>query len=458
MQIASVLKSASFRLSAAYAILFSVSVGVLAAVIYWVATTELDHQLRTRVQAESSALRSEFIAGGKRGLLQAINQRQRGRLVGGLDYGLFDSAGGRVFGTTPAVRCTRGLSTINGPPDGDEPNGQMEQLLVSVTPLPQGFCLIVGDDIGKVHRMGALILKSFGWVFALSLSLAIGGGIFLSSQVWQRIETIIGTAEEIIQGNMARRIPRRSVPDDLDRLAATLNRMLDRITNLMEGIRHVSNDVAHDLRTPLGRLRHQLEEARERALTPEEYRKTIDDAVAEVDEILATFSAILRIAQIESGTRRAAFEKVCLTDLVDDVCELYLPSFEDQGKSLIVRSQRDLIIRGDRDLIAQSIANLLENAIRHTPQGTTVVVTAEQDDVSVDLVVADNGSGVPAGEHPRILERFYRVDNSRNVSGNGLGLSIVAAVAELHGADLSVRDNHPGLCVELKFSPMAVAA
>jgi signal transduction histidine kinase len=303
-----------------------------------------------------------------------------------------------------------------------------------------------------------LILRSFGWVFVLSLSLAIGGGMFLSSQVWQRIEAIIRTAEGIIEGDLSQRVPRRAAPDDLDRLAATLNRMLDRMTGLMESLRHVSNDVAHDLRTPLGRLRHCLEEARETARTSNDYQAALDTALAEIDAILDTFAAILRIAQIESGRGRTGFRQLSFSDLVEDVCESYTPSFEDADKTLLTNVAPGLALRGDPDLLAQSLANLLENAIRHTPAGTIVMVSAAHRASGIELTVADNGAGVPEEEHVRIFDRFYRLDGSRSVAGNGLGLSIVAAVAALHDADVGASSNRPGLKVRLRFSGAAVAA
>ncbi|MDE1939299.1 MAG: HAMP domain-containing histidine kinase, partial [Alphaproteobacteria bacterium] len=342
-----------------------------------------------------------------------------------------------------------------GPPDGDEPSGEMEKLGVLVTPLTGGYCLLVGDDIGKIGKFGSLILDSFGWVFLLTVTMAVAGGFFLSSRVLRRIEAISRTAEAIIEGDISRRIPRREAPDDLDRLAATLNRMLDRTTTLMESLRHVSNDVAHDLRTPLGRLRHSLEEARRNALSPEEYRTAIDKAVSEVDSILDTFGAILRIAQIESGSRRTGFQDLLLSDLAMDVCETFAPSMEDAGKKLHTEVQHDLWIHGDRELLVQALANLLENAIAHTPADAAVTVALKRGRDGVNLSVADNGCGVPEAERERIFKRFYRLERSRTMAGNGLGLSIVAAVAELHGAKISASDNQPGLKINIAFPAIA---
>jgi len=449
------LKSASFRFTAAYVGLFIVSVGILAGLVYFSATSELERTIHMRIVVESDALHAEYTRGGTDQLLQAIMERQRSRLIGGLDYALYDGNAKRLFGNLPAARCAKGWVTFSGPPDGDEPAGEMEKLGVLITPLPNGHCLLVGDDIGKIRKFGSLILDSFGWVLLVTVILAVAGGIFLSSRVLRRIETINRTAEAIIEGDISRRIPRRGTPDDLDRLAATLNRMLDRMTGLMESLRHISNDVAHDLRTPLGRLRHSLEEASRTASSPDEYRSAIDRAVAEVDGILDTFGAILRIAQIESGSRRSGFQRLLLSELVADVCETYAPSMEDAGKTLRTEIQPDLWIHGDRELLVQSLANLLENAIAHTPAGAVVTVSLSHPPEGIELDVADNGIGVSEVERKHIFKRFYRVERSRSAAGNGLGLSIVAAVAELHAAKLSADDNHPGLKIGVVFSDAA---
>ncbi|MDE2183959.1 MAG: HAMP domain-containing histidine kinase [Alphaproteobacteria bacterium] len=455
MRLAQTLNSASFKLTAAYAILFTLSVGILAALIYLLVTSEMERGMRARVVADSDALKAEYSIGGTRQLLLAIAERQRGHVVGGLDYTLIDAKGRHLFGTLPSVPCQSRWTIFTGPPDGDEAPGQMEELGAYITPLSHGYCLLVADDLGKVGKLGSLILKSFGWVLLLSLTMAVGGGIFLSSRFLKRIEAINRTAEAIIEGDITRRIPRRDAADDLDRLAATLNRMLDRTTNLMESLRHVSNDVAHDLRTPLGRLRRHLDEAQSGAHTPEQYRAAIEQAAMEVDGILDTFGAILRIAQIESGSRRAGFQRLLLSDLAADVCETFAPSFEDAGKTLRTDIEPGLWVQGDRELLVQSLANLLENAIAHTPSNTTTTVSLKTSGDVIELDVADNGSGVPEADRNRIFERFCRLEPSRTASGNGLGLSIVAAVAELHAGKISAADNAPGLRIGLRLPAAA---
>jgi signal transduction histidine kinase len=446
------LKSASVKLVVAYVVLFTVSVGILAAVVYTHVTAELNRELRARIVADADALSAGYASGGTAQLLQAIAERQHNRLVGGLDYALVDAQRHQLVGSMRVGRCVRGWMTVNGPPDGDEPAGEMEKLAVYVAPLSHGECLLVGDDIGKIYAFGSLVLKTFGWTMVLSVLLAVAGGLFLSSRVFRRIEAITSTAEAIIEGDLRQRVPRRGVSDDLDRLAATLNKMLDRMTSLMESLRHVSNDVAHDLRTPLGRLRHFLAEATLEEMSAGEYRAVLEGAIAEVDGILETFGAILRIAQIEGGSRRHAFRHIEISTLVADVCETFAPVMEDAGKTLHMDIQPEVWIHGDRELLTQSLANLLENAIVHTPAGADVNVAVRRNDRTVELDVADNGIGVPEAEHKRIFERFYRLERSRTAAGNGLGLSIVAAVAELHDATISVGSNNPGLRIAMRFA------
>ena len=455
MRLSQTLKSASFKLTAAYAGLFALSVGVLAAVTYVSVTAELSREFHGRIQAEAVALEVTYNQGGILQLLKDISERQRNRLPGGLVYALFDSRGRELTGSLPSVPCVRGWKILTGPPDGDEAPGEMEKLGVYVSPLPGGHCLMVGDDWGLVQNYGAVILKVFGWVAVLSLTMAVAGGILLSAQFLRRIETITRTAEAIISGDMQRRIPRRSAPDDLDRLAATLNRMLDRTSGLMESLKHLSNNIAHDLRTPLGRLRRVLDQARSRPLSQPQYRDVIDKSVDEVDAILDMFGAVLRIAQIESGNRRSGFTRFCLSRLVEEICETFTPAFEEDRKRLSQVVEPDLWILGDQELLTLSLANLLENANVHTPEASHVIVSLSRGGDGVELSVADNGAGVSEAECTQIFQRFYRLESSRTTAGNGLGLSIVAAVADLHTAKISASDNKPGLRIGLTFPSAA---
>jgi signal transduction histidine kinase len=451
MRLAQTVRSAAFRLTAAYVLLFTVSVGVLAALTWFLVVSRLDLEFRNHIRADTHTLSAEFTAGGPKQLLHAISERQHNRTAGGLYYSLLDPQGRTLAGTAERHSCQAGWFEVVGPPDGDEPSGEMERLAILATPLQQGYCLMVGDDYGKVRGVGTLVLRTFGWVILVTLTLAVAGGLLLSSRFLKRIDIINRTAEAIIEGDIRQRIPRRAAPDDLDRLAATLNRMLDRTNDLMESLRHVTSDIAHDLRTPLGRLRNQLEDAKAHAGTPEEFRAAAESAIAEVDGLLGTFSAILRIAQIESGSRRAGFKTFSLSRVVDDVCESFADVAEDAGKTLTAEVAPNVDINGDQELVVQALVNLIENAIAYTPHGSAIVVGLKQNDGRICLTVADNGPGVPAEDLERIFQRFVRLEPSRSTAGNGLGLSIVAAVAELHGGAVRALDNRPGLRMELSL-------
>ena len=252
-------------------------------------------------------------------------------------------------------------------------------------------------------------------------------------------------------GNLAERIPTRGTGDDFDLLSASLNEMLDRIHTLMDGLRQVSNDIAHDLRTPLTRLRQRLEIARTRSTTVDQYRQLVDTVIGDTDEILKTFAAMLRVAEIEAGTARARFAPVDLSALLKALVELYAALAEDQQQSLDGRIEHGLVVRGDRELLTQMFVNLVENALRHTPPGTRIEVTAELVAGRPVAVVADSGPGIPPAERDKVFRRFYRLDASRATAGSGLGLSLVAAIAELHHVKVELTDNAPGLRVTLRF-------
>jgi signal transduction histidine kinase len=445
-------RTTSFRLVLLYVLVFSASVLALASLTYFVATSALDQQIRARIQAESDSLRDEYSSGGLQKLLAAVDERRRGRLRDGLVYSIFDEKGRRLFGTLPASSLVQGWSEVRGPPDGDEPEGETERLAVMGLKLPGDDWVLVADDIGRVSVLGQVVLRAFGVVVLLSVTIAIIGGVVISLGFLRQVEAISNTAEAIIAGDLRRRIPLRSGGDELDRLAATLNRMLDRIGDLMESLRQVSNDIAHDLRTPLGRLRQELDEVRRVPRASSEYERAIDQAISESDDILETFGALLRIAQIESGSRRSGFRTIDLSELVEQIADTYRPVAEDEGRTLLAVSARDVLIDGDRELLAQMIINLVENAIAHTGAGTTIRLLLERVGKDGVLTVSDNGPGVPQNELQNIFKRFYRLEPSRGAPGNGLGLSLVDAIAGLHGLEIESCGNAPGLRVSLRFT------
>lgn len=451
------IRSASFKLTLAYVGLFASSLAVLAVITYGLISAQMMRDFYSHIANESKALVTEFRSGGVPRLLQAIEVRQRVYMADGLDYTLFDASGRRMFGKMPAIPCTSGWHEVTGPPDGDEPPGEKERLGVIVSPLSGGLCLMVGDDLGAIDRFEGVIIKRFGWIFAISITLAILGGILLSTNFMRRIEVINKTAEAIIGGDLKRRIPRRGAPDDLDRLTATLNRMLDRICGLMESHRQLSNNVAHDLRTPLGRLRRLLDEARDAEYSSAGYQAVIDQGVKEIDGVLDTFGAILRLSQIETGSRRGGFTECDLTFLVSDVADTFALALEEGGRSVAQDIDPGINVIGDPELITLAIANLLENCMIHTPPGTNVLISLSGDAHQAHVQISDNGPGIPDSDHEKIFDRFFRVDGSRSAFGNGLGLSIVAAIAALHGGKVVASSGRPGLRIDFTLPRTAQA-
>jgi len=252
-----------------------------------------------------------------------------------------------------------------------------------------------------------------------------------------------------MEGDLSARIPVRGTNDEIDQLVVGLNAMLDRIQQLLDGLRQVTSDIAHDLRTPLGRLRQKLEEAREHATTTAEYQGATEAAIAEADSLLEIFSALLRIAQIEAGAQKSAFSAVDLSELVRSIGEAYAPVAEDAQHKLETAVEDGVTLAGDRQLLAQLFTNLVENALNHTPAGSAVRLILRRIATGFEAEVADNGPGIPAAEHDKVFDRFYRLDRSRTTSGSGLGLALVKAIAILHGLSIRLEDHKPGLAVIL---------
>jgi signal transduction histidine kinase len=302
------------------------------------------------------------------------------------------------------------------------------------------------------------VLYAFAVVLAAGLVLALVNGLLLSRSFLRRVDAINDTCRSIMAGRLEERIAIARGGDEFDRLGASINDMLDRIQALMESLRQVSNDIAHDMRTPLTHLRHRLERIQDEATTTTEYAAAVEDAVSECDKLLGVFTALLRIAQIEAGARRAEFREIDFAALVGKARDIYAPVMDDAGHPFLVHAGQVPPVRGDEQLLLQLIANLLDNTLAHTPDGCEIALdcTAEKD--AVILSVADRGPGIAPGELEKVLRRFYRCEQSRTKPGSGLGLALAAAVAQLHEAELTLADNAPGLRASLRFSPITPAA
>jgi signal transduction histidine kinase len=443
------LRTASFGFAALYVLLFAVSAAILGFAIFVVARSSLEQQLTAEVASDSAFLQAEYHRFGLVHLKALI--AARGQAPYAPDYLLQGPDGTSLAGEIPAQPHLKpGWTTLQTDEPSIDGDGN-ERVRALVVNLGGGLLLAAGDDLSRVSELEEAIATAFAWAVGLAVVLGIGGGMLLSRAYLARVDAIARTAEAIIAGDLTRRIPVRH-GGDLGRLAGTLNDMLDRIGALMQSLRQVSTDVAHDLRTPLSRLYQKLDDARDNAGTIAEYRRAVEGAVQDAEALMETFSALLRIAQVEGASPRSAFRDVDLSAVVDAVVDAYRPDAEDAGHLIEAQAETGVIVHGDQELLTQALANLVENVLRHTPSGTAMRVRLVRvDGGGCRLSVEDDGPGVPAEDLPRLTQRFYRVDRSRTSHGNGLGLSLVAAVAELHDGKLVIERRSPGLRVVLQF-------
>ena len=455
---AKVLKSSSFRITLFYMLMLSASVAVLLGFIYWSTAGFMDRQTDATIGAEIQGLAEQYRQRGLPGLSTVIRGRFAQDPTGAAVYLLTDQAFTPLVGNLD--RWPAGLPDANGwmhfrlrdrGPNHAEEHAARGQ----VFRLHGDLLLLVGRDVRDLERTRHLILDALTWGLALTAALALLGGWIVSHRVLRRLEAINQTSREIMEGDLSRRIPMRGSGDDFDQLAAGLNTMLARIESLMAGVRQVSDNIAHDLRTPLTRLRTKLELLRAELGDDHPAGAAAQETIADAEELLTTFNALLRIARIESGGRRAAFAPVDLAPLLADLAELYEPVAAERGQDLDLQAPAGAWVIGDRDLLFQALGNLVDNAVKYTPPGGRVGLALHDTEHAVIIEVTDNGPGIPAPLHTEVFRRFYRADHSRSTPGSGLGLSLVQAVIQLHGADLQLHDNAPGLRVHIQFERAA---
>jgi signal transduction histidine kinase len=433
-----------------YMVVFSTSVLLLLGYIYWSTAGYMVRQTDATTEAEVVGLAERYDHTGLVGLTALISERMARDPRSPVVYLLTDPNFQPLLGNLP--RWPKGTEPKSGwlsfrLEDNRLSDGKGHAARARIFKLRGGFNLLVGRDVHELENIQQLIVTTLAWGLAITVVLALLGGTMISRGFLRRIESINDTCREIIYGDLSRRIPVRSSDDDFDQVAGNLNNMLDQIESLMAGVRQVSDNIAHDLRTPLARLRNRLETLREQ-VTEDGPGELLDLAVAEADGLLVTFKALLRIGQIESGSRRAEFGKIDLAALLRDVTELYEPLADQKGQRIELKLSAAEPIRGDRDQLFQAFANLLDNAIKYTPDKGRIQVTLENLQVSV----ADNGPGIPAEARDKVFQRFFRLEHCRSTPGNGLGLSLVAAVGSLHSARIRLEDNAPGLRVIIDFT------
>lgn len=453
MHISRLIRATPFRLALLYAALFAGSVVCLFAIVYWTLTTFAQSQFQDSILAETQALVRVGEAGGSDRVADLITQRLTRSGSRPFDYLLVDASGRRLAGNLRTTDAKIGWGELENAERQSDGHDEQEGTAVAYgTKLPQGAMLVVARQAEPFFELRESIMAAFLVGGAVTILLALVGGVVLSGAFVRRIEEVNRAAAHIMRGNLSERIPERGSDDEFDRLVRNLNAMLDRNEKLMAGLRQVSSDIAHDLRTPLARLRQGLEAARGEPQPVEAYEAALAQAISQSDEILAIFQALLRISQIEAGVQREGFAELDLSAIFTKIVEAYTAVAEDGGRTLCANIAPAVTLRGDAELLTQMLANLVENAVRHTPAGTRIEVALAATERGAVGSVADNGPGIPVRAQEKVLQRFYRLEESRTTPGSGLGLALVAAVAELHGIALKLEDNRPGLRVTLDFS------
>lgn len=415
------------------------------------------------MQAEITGLAEQYAQGGLPLLVHTVIQRSR------------DPGQGLYLVTGPNGQVLAGNLDVR-PTAAPGPDGWMDffynRKVVDRTEvkaararafvLPEGFFLLVGRDVQERRIIESLITNALFWAIGLTAALGLAGGLVISRNMLARVDAINRTSSSIMRGDLSQRLPIAGTGDELDQLARNLNAMLDQIEALMTGMRQVTDNVAHDLRSPLNRLRSRLEVTLLKDATPDEYRQALERTIVEADNLLTTFNALLMIARAEAGSLREAMNVIDPAVIVADAAELYEPLAEESGLRLEIDVQAGLTVNGNRELLSQAVVNLLDNAIKHgrplTEGVDPLIAVSVKSDAGgrVLISVADHGAGIPQEERAHVLERFVRLETSRNTPGSGLGLSLVAAVVRLHGGRLSFDDNSPGLCATISLPPAAL--
>ena len=453
----SLLGTVTFRLALGYGALVIGAMTATSTALYFGTVGVIERKIDAKINTISERLLSRFDNGGIDSVQHEIEQL----LSDGTDqdteiYLLIEPGGRSIAGNlsrwdardVPLGRLTDSRVTRGGRPSRG-------RLLLHR--LPGGDLLVVGRDLQDVNEIEALVLRSLLIGGSIALILAIGGAALFRHQLERRIAAIRHAALEIEAGNLSRRIPVVDADDEFSRLSREINHMLDRIQKLVDGVRDVSNAIAHDLRTPLGRIRNQLEGVLHAEQGIEQLRETAGSAIGGIDELIMVFDKLLQIAEAESGARRQSFAPTALRALITDIVELYDATAEVQGVRLAIDIDDQPVVLGDKALLGSAIANLLDNALKYAGDAATVWLRVMVDATAVSIVIQDNGPGIPAAERSKVTARFYRLDQSRNLPGNGLGLPIVTAICQLHGGQLILEDGAPGLVARIVLPRMEQA-
>ncbi|MFW5735310.1 MAG: sensor histidine kinase [Oceanidesulfovibrio sp.] len=449
------LRSSTFRLGLLYLTLFGFSVLLLLGFIYWTTAGFMERQTLATINAEIQGLRERYELLGLAGLIQVINERVSTTSPGDSLYLLTNSRFKPLAGNLDEWPEARAIDEGWIHFSLDKPGRQQPVTATAKHFLLRGnFHLLVGRDVSDKVRVQSMIIDSLGWGLAITFVLGILGALFITKGVQRRLDVINRTCQDIIGGDLTRRIPLSGTGDEFDRLVRNVNAMLDQIERLMRGIREVSDNIAHDLRSPLNRLRGRLETSLMGNPTKEELEQTVVQSIEQTDDLLQTFNALLRIAQAEAGSKRDSQTLFDLAQSAEGLADLYLPLAEEKGLELRTDLENGAVVLGSRHLLTQALSNLLDNAIKYTPVGGSISMSVRRTPTGLVCRVEDSGPGIPPEFRDKVLERFYRLENSRSAPGSGLGLSLVAAVARQHRATLTLMESESGgLAVILDFPP-----
>lgn len=449
MRPGSIVRSSPFRLAIALGFVFVAAFVASVVVAYQSVRTDLAERLDRNVEDTYSVIVASYGSGDLEDLVASVDTHARIAEPEERFVTLFGADGRHLAGTVTKVLPPIGWSTIPAAALGLSSDGPFRTFSAKF----DGNQLVVAMSYTETDELLEIALASFGWGFLFILVSVIGGGIFLASRVQRRMDAIAGTMMQVSHGALGSRIPLIGNGDDIDTLSVQINAALERLAALVEGMRQVSADIAHDLKTPLNRLKLIVETAIDKEAQGVSVGSDLEEARTESDQINATFDALLRIAQIESGARKSRFVSLSLDEVLTSIAEIYMDVATDEGLTLDYRrgSGRSDVIVGDRELLLQLFSNLVENAIRHCPVGTAISLTLEEAGGTIVAGVQDNGPGIPEEERENVLRRLYRLDKSRTTPGTGLGLSLVKAISDLHGACLKLDDCDPGLKITIAF-------
>jgi signal transduction histidine kinase len=452
MRRAKLWRSTPFRLAMTFGLVFVIAFVATGFITYLLLKQRLEQELGDSLREIHTVVASTYASGDLEDLISTVTAYVSLSKADDRIFAVIDAHGKKIAGNFSGGRLPDGMSDISSEDVG---LGGDTDFRVMAGPIGDKR-LIVGQSFEETERLEDVAFASFAWATLLVIAVAIIGGVLLAAEAQQRLDGIASAMNAVSEGNLDIRVPLRGNGDDIDTVSEQINQALERLSVLLETMRQVSADIAHDLKTPLNRLKIQIESAVAGTERGERATSPLMEALDEVDHINATFEALLRISQIEAGARKTRFQRLDLADILLSVSEIYADVAEDNGHSLATRIEpgRNCPVHGDSELLTQMFVNLVENAIRHCPRGTKIDISLTLEDRIARAAVSDDGPGIPANEYEKVFRRLYRLDKSRTTSGSGLGLSLVRAIAELHGGTATMEDNAPGLRAVVRLPVM----